>query len=78
VATTPEPSPFIDNEERAAVHLIVEELDELHPMRAAFKSGTVGTLKLLVLTLNEDTRRRLRDVHREAVEREIARKHKPG
>ena len=66
---------FVDKEEWVAVKLIVEELDPLHPIRIAFSQGA-DTMALFRLTADSDLRKRLREVHVEAVDRQVE-KHKP-
>lgn len=61
---------FVDKEEWVAVKLIVEELDLVHPLRMAFSQGA-DTMALLRLTADSELRNRLRDVHVEALERQV-------
>ena len=66
--TDPQNPRFVDKEEWVAVKLIVEELDSMHPIRAAFDQGA-DALQLMLLTANDELRRRLRAVHVEALNR---------
>ena len=60
---------FLDDQERAEVQAILEQLESVHPARAAFKRGVIGTIEISGLVANRGIKERLDAVYSAAVER---------
>ena len=62
-------SVFLDDEERAEVQSILEQLESVHPARAAFKRGVIGTIEISGLVANRGIKERLDSAYSAAVQR---------
>jgi len=79
--TSPQPRPptllrtvikrsvFLDELERAEVQSILEQLESVHPARAAFRRGVIGTIEISGLVANRGIKERLDAAYTAAVAR---------
>ena len=60
---------FLDEQERAEVQAILDQLESVHPARTAFKRGVIGTIEISGLVANRGIKERLDAAYSAAVQR---------